>query len=77
MGIPVANIIGSPVSGAIMQMDGLFGLQSWQALLAAVLIFLIGNEIRIRSEEKLLRETFGAKFDEYASRVPAFFPRLL
>jgi protein-S-isoprenylcysteine O-methyltransferase Ste14 len=49
----------------------------WQALLAAIPIFLIGNEIRIRSEEKLLRETFGPKFDEYASRVPAFFPKLL
>jgi protein-S-isoprenylcysteine O-methyltransferase Ste14 len=47
-----------------------------QALLAGILVFLIGNEIRIRSEEKLLRETFGAKFDEYASRVPAVFPRL-
>lgn len=33
VGIPVANIIGSPISGAIMQMDGLWGLQSWQALL--------------------------------------------
>ena len=26
--------------------------------------------------ENLLRETFGPKFDEYASRVPAVFPRL-
>ncbi|HWZ53321.1 MAG TPA: isoprenylcysteine carboxylmethyltransferase family protein [Candidatus Acidoferrales bacterium] len=49
----------------------------WQALLAAILIFLIGNEIRIRSEESLLREAFGAKFDEYAARVPAMFPRIL
>jgi protein-S-isoprenylcysteine O-methyltransferase Ste14 len=51
-------------------------LSRWQALLAAILVFLAGNEIRIRSEEKLLRETFGPKFDEYASRVPAVFPRL-
>jgi protein-S-isoprenylcysteine O-methyltransferase Ste14 len=48
----------------------------WEALLAGILVFLIGNEIRIRSEERLLREAFGTKFDEYASRVPAFFPRL-
>jgi protein-S-isoprenylcysteine O-methyltransferase Ste14 len=51
-------------------------ISRWQALLAGILVFLIGNEIRIRSEEKLLRETFGSKFDEYASRVPAVFPRL-
>jgi protein-S-isoprenylcysteine O-methyltransferase Ste14 len=61
---------------------GMFGLMiatglaytTWWALPAAVIIFLTGNRIRIRSEEKLLRETFGVKFDEYASRVPAFFP---
>ena len=51
-------------------------ISRWQALLAGILVFLIGNEIRIRSEERLLRETFGPKFDEYASRVPAVFPRL-
>jgi len=51
-------------------------ISRWQALLAGILVFLIGNEIRIRSEEKLLRETFGVKFDEYAARVPAVFPRL-
>jgi protein-S-isoprenylcysteine O-methyltransferase Ste14 len=51
-------------------------ISRWQALLAGILVFLIGNEIRIRSEEKLLRETFGSQFDEYASRVPAVFPRL-
>lgn len=64
---------------------GMFGLMvatglaytTWWALLAAVIIFLSGNRIRIRSEEKLLRETFGVQFDEYASRVPAFFPRHL
>jgi len=33
VGIPIANIIGSPISGAIMQMDGLWGMKSWQALL--------------------------------------------
>jgi protein-S-isoprenylcysteine O-methyltransferase Ste14 len=51
-------------------------ISRWQALLAGILVFLIGNEVRIRSEEKLLRETFGPKFDEYASRVPAMVPRL-
>ena len=64
---------------------GMFGLlvatglavSRWEGLAAGVVLFLIGNELRIRSEEKLLREAFGAKFDEYARRVPAFFPRIL
>jgi protein-S-isoprenylcysteine O-methyltransferase Ste14 len=46
-------------------------------MIIAVIIFLIGNQVRIRAEEQLLRETFGSQFDEYASRVPAFFPRLV
>jgi protein-S-isoprenylcysteine O-methyltransferase Ste14 len=63
---------------------GMFGLMiatglvfaPWWALLIAVIIFLVGNQIRIRAEERLLRETFGSQFDDYAGRVPAFFPRL-
>jgi protein-S-isoprenylcysteine O-methyltransferase Ste14 len=63
---------------------GMFGLllatglavSRWQALLAGIPLFLIGNQLRIRSEEKLLREAFGEKFAEYARRVPAFFPRI-
>ena len=62
---------------------GLFGMilatglvfSRWWTLLSAVILFLIGNRIRIRTEERLLRETFGAQFDEYARHVPAFFPR--
>lgn len=33
IGIPVANIIGSPVSGALMEMHGLWGFKGWQVLL--------------------------------------------
>jgi protein-S-isoprenylcysteine O-methyltransferase Ste14 len=50
---------------------------TWWALLIAIVIFLVGNQIRIRAEEQLLRESFGVQFDDYAGRVPAFFPRLL
>jgi MFS transporter, ACS family, tartrate transporter len=35
VGIPVANMIGSPVSGALLQLGGLHGLRSWQWLLLA------------------------------------------
>jgi len=64
---------------------GMFGLMvatglaysTWWALGGAILVFLLGNRIRIRSEEKLLREAFGERFDDYARRVPAFFPRHL
>jgi protein-S-isoprenylcysteine O-methyltransferase Ste14 len=48
----------------------------WWAVPIALAFFLTGNQIRIRSEEKLLREAFGAEFEDYASRVPAIVPRI-
>ena len=53
-----------------------FAFSRWQALAAATVVFLIGTEIRIRSEEMLLRETFGTQFDDYARRVPGLFPHI-
>jgi protein-S-isoprenylcysteine O-methyltransferase Ste14 len=49
----------------------------WQAIVPAVVLFLIGTWIRIREEEKVLRQQFGPQFDDYARRVPAFIPGLL
>ncbi len=51
-------------------------LSHWIALAPAVLIFALGTAIRIRSEEKLLREAFGDDFDAYARHIPAVLPRL-
>ncbi len=48
----------------------------WQAVILASVIFLIGTQIRIHTEEKILRGAFGPKFEEYARQVPAFFPRI-
>lgn len=46
----------------------------WFSLAAAIVIFLIGTTIRVRSEEKLLREQFGPEFEAYAERVAALLP---
>lgn len=45
-------------------------------LVVALVLFGVGTFVRVRSEEKLLREAFGAQFEAYARRVPAVFPRL-
>jgi protein-S-isoprenylcysteine O-methyltransferase Ste14 len=49
-------------------------ISHWIALLAAIVVFAIGTLIRVRIEERLLRETFGARFEEYARQVPALIP---
>jgi protein-S-isoprenylcysteine O-methyltransferase Ste14 len=46
----------------------------WLGLVIASLIYYLGTVMRIRSEEKLLREQFGSEYEEYAREVPAFIP---
>jgi protein-S-isoprenylcysteine O-methyltransferase Ste14 len=46
----------------------------WLGLLIGLFLFVFGTAIRVRSEERLLPETFGARFDDYRQRVPAVVP---
>jgi protein-S-isoprenylcysteine O-methyltransferase Ste14 len=48
----------------------------WPVVIGSAIVFVVGIEIRIRTEEKLLREAFGPKFEEYATKVPALVPKL-
>jgi protein-S-isoprenylcysteine O-methyltransferase Ste14 len=48
----------------------------WSGLLIASGIYLTATLIRIRMEERLLREQFGGVYDGYARNVPAFIPGL-
>jgi protein-S-isoprenylcysteine O-methyltransferase Ste14 len=70
----VRNPIYLGMFGLLLQVG--LTLSSWQALVVASIIFLIGTQIRIRTEEKILRDAFGSKFDDYARRVPSFFPQI-
>jgi protein-S-isoprenylcysteine O-methyltransferase Ste14 len=46
----------------------------WPVFIAALIVFLSGTEIRVRSEDGLLEERFQAAFVAYRSRVPAYIP---
>lgn len=46
----------------------------WAGLLAGLIVFWTGTLIRMRSEERLLLAMFGARYDDYARRVPAILP---
>ena len=49
-------------------------LAQWPAIVAAAILHIAGTEIRIRSEERLLRSRFGGEFDVWARRVWAYIP---
>lgn len=70
------RIVRNPIYSGMLGMLVATALANshWIGLLAAVVVFWIGARIRIRSEEKLLREAFGADFNAYARRVPALVP---
>jgi protein-S-isoprenylcysteine O-methyltransferase Ste14 len=45
-------------------------------LLVAIPLFVLGTSIRVREEERLLRQQFGNDYVNYASETPAFIPKL-
>jgi protein-S-isoprenylcysteine O-methyltransferase Ste14 len=45
-------------------------------LLTAAVVFLVGTEIRVRIEDRLLGERFGERFQQYQRRVAAYIPLL-
>jgi|ERR1700722_3972813 len=49
-------------------------MEHWIALGIAIVLFMVGLVIRVRTEEKLLRSAFGKEFDDYAARVSAVIP---
>ncbi len=48
----------------------------WPMQIAGLIFFLIGTEIRVRSEDRLLSERFQKEFAIYRARVPAYIPFL-
>lgn len=57
----------------LMLATGLVTAQ-WPSMVAAVVLYIVGTEIRIRAEESILAHRFGKAFEEYRRRVPAYLP---
>jgi protein-S-isoprenylcysteine O-methyltransferase Ste14 len=47
---------------------------TWPVMLAGLVIFIAGTEIRVRIEDRLLASRFGKQFDAYKATVPAYIP---
>ncbi|HEY8141868.1 MAG TPA: isoprenylcysteine carboxylmethyltransferase family protein [Kofleriaceae bacterium] len=54
-----------------------FAIGDWRAVLGGLALELTGTWLRVRGEDRLLRETFGTVWEAYAARVPALVPRRL
>jgi protein-S-isoprenylcysteine O-methyltransferase Ste14 len=69
-------VLRHPIYSAMFAMvlgTGLM-LAQWPAIIAAAVLHIAGTEIRIRSEEKLLRSRFGEEYDTWAKHVWAYIP---
>ena len=53
-----------------------FMITPWRMLLVASLVFIVGMEIRVRVEDRLLASRFGEQFLAYRRSVPAYVPFL-
>jgi len=53
-----------------------FMLTPLPLLLLALILFLVGGEIRVRIEDGLLASRFGGQFLDYQRSVPAYLPFL-
>jgi protein-S-isoprenylcysteine O-methyltransferase Ste14 len=68
----VRHPIYTAMLGKLLASNFAFG--DWLGLAVAGTLFVIGTSIRIRSEERLLRDAFGPEYEAYARRVPGFIP---
>ena len=69
----VRHPVYSAFFGMLVATGLVFARGPWQ-LAGGALLYLVGTAFRMRAEEALLREQFGAAFDAYARQTPALFP---
>src|SRR5437868_619545 len=73
------SIVRNPIYTGMLGLLLATGLavSHWIGIVIAIVVFAIGTFIRVRSEERLLREMFGPEFEAYARKVRAVIPFLI
>jgi protein-S-isoprenylcysteine O-methyltransferase Ste14 len=64
-----ASMLGLLISIALV-------FAEWRVLLILVPVYILGTEIRVRSEDQLLAQHFGEQFEQYRADVKAYLPGL-
>lgn len=69
-------VIRHPIYGSLLAMllAVIVLLTPWKRALLSLALFVIGTEIRVRTEDRLLASRFGTEFAEYRKRVAAYIP---
>jgi protein-S-isoprenylcysteine O-methyltransferase Ste14 len=60
--------------GGLLLASGV-AFSAWTSVLSGFVLYVLGTALRIRSEERLLQNTFGHAYEEYVRSVPAMWPR--
>ena len=72
------RVVRHPIYASMLAMLFATGLitASLMACAGATVILVIGTEIRVHAEDRLLAGRFGKQFEDYRARVPAYVPFL-
>ena len=67
-------IVRHPIYSSLLAilLATLFLLTRWEWAVVSLIFFIAGTEIRVRTEDGLLRSRFGQAFEEYRRAVPAY-----
>ena len=70
------GIVRNPIYTGMLGMLIATGItvSQWWAILPACALFWVGTLVRVRVEERLLKDVFGTEFEAYAARVPSLIP---
>jgi len=70
------SIVRHPIYSSLMAIfvATLLLLTQWEWALAALVLYIVGTEIRVRTEDGLLASRFGDHFEQYRRRVSAYVP---
>lgn len=70
--------VRNPIYASMLGMSLATGFAKtwWPLLVAGVIFFVIGTEIRVRAEEGLLAARFGEEFHRYKATTAAYLPFL-
>lgn len=70
------SVVRHPIYAGLlcMLLSTAVAITPWLWTAIAVALFIIGTEIRVFTEERLLESRFGQAFRDYRRRVPAYVP---